>query len=156
MIEDSQNFKRFLTNQLRLISLLPRSTDPFFLTELRGFFSISFPKYHLDFQSLSVNIKIKRLYLFQILNNSFSIYSNRNNLDQRKKILFLCNFQAELVSENRSKRSNNLPNGNIFSDRYRKIFAKNYFSHFSNFHEFFLYTVKILIKDFLIYFNMSL
>ena len=125
MIKDSQNFKRFLTNQLRLISLLSRSPDPFFSLNLDVFFSISVPKYHLDFQSFSVNTKIKRVYLFQILNNWFSIYNNRNNLDQRKKILFLCNFQAEFVSENRSKHSNNLPNRNIFSDRYRKIFARN-------------------------------
>ena len=97
----------------------------FFSLNSDVFFSISVPKYHLDFQSFSVNTKIKRVYLFQILNNWFSIYNNRNNLDQRKKILFLCNFQAEFVSENRSKHSNNLPNRNIFSDRYRKIFARN-------------------------------
>ena len=83
---------RFLTNQPRMISLLPRSPETNFLTELRYFSSISFPKYHQNFQSFGANINIKRVYFFPFL--KFSIYNNRSNLDQRKKSYSYVTFKS--------------------------------------------------------------
>ena len=132
-----------------MISLLTRSPESNFLTEFRYFSSISFPKYHLNFQSFGANINTKRVYFFHFL--KFSNYNNRSNLDQRKKSYSYVTFKS-CLSQKIGVNTQIIFQIEIFFqidiERYLQLINIRIF----NFHEFFLDNVKILIKKFSIYY----